>query len=173
MTSIVALPFYQSRLAKERWEVTNEIFEAISAYIPVIEGDRTSLQTFYEKIMIPAVDLSVRIQTSSTIYTFEPVMTSTNVYEGCYISRKSFREKKFIDAETGKTLKPDSPVTEDRHGYVGEQLLHLTPSLMRCVPSKNPTRLTQSVILLELYHPLGKRGATTPQTGESAGLTAE
>lgn len=64
-----------------------------------------------------------------------------------------------IEVATGKTLKADSPVTPDGKGDIGDQILVLSPALSR----RDADRfipLSQAVILVELYYPLGRRRGT-------------
>ena len=65
-----------------------------------------------------------------------------------------------IDAATGKTLKPDSPVTPDAHGDIGDRIMVLAPGLWRHDRDK-VVPLSQEIILVELYNPVGRRRGGT------------
>ena len=151
-------------LARERKNLTTRVIGEITPFFPIIKGDQTSLATFHEKVINPSVDLAVAIQTSPTPYIFGPRMTKTKINKHYKLSRPDLVQRKVIDAKTGKTLKADSPIVEKEDGTIGEQVALLTPALFRCLPGEHPVRLTQEVILAELYHPLRRRRANTTRT---------
>ena len=151
-------------LAKARGDLTTLVFDRIGEFFPIIKGDHTSLYTFYEKVIGPAIDLAVTMQTSPTPYTLTPPMWTTTIGTQYLLSRDDLAYHKAIDARTGKTLKIDSPVVANREGRIGEQIAQLAPALWRCVPGENPVRLTQPIILVELYFPVRRRRANTTQS---------
>jgi hypothetical protein len=166
LNSIAKSAMYSEELAKHRSELAGDLFEYIESFFPIVKGNHTSGRLFYEKIIKPAINLAMAMQMSPTPYTLKPRMTGSYISQRCFIARDGLANMKVIDAETGKTLKGDSPVVEDEYGRIGEQLALLTPSLWRCVPGEKPVRLTQKVLLVGLYYPLGRRRASTAQPSE-------
>ena len=63
---------------------------------------------------------------------------------------------KMLDSKSGKHLKPDSAVVADKDGVIGKFILGLEAELC-CVAKGKETMLYQGTILVELFHPLGKR----------------
>ena len=66
-----------------------------------------------------------------------------------------------------QTLKPDSLVVSDSNGFIGEQIMMLSPALVRRDEDKI-VRLSQEVLLVELYKPLGRRRARHVEPDELA-----
>lgn len=73
-----------------------------------------------------------------------------------------------IDVTTGKTLKPDSPIVSDSSGYIGDRMMTLSPALYRRDDDKF-VLLSQEVILVKLYEPLGRRHAKKESTSGQLG----
>jgi len=157
LTSIVASDAFTQTLWQRQGQLATEVFRAIEPFFPIITGNQNSLLNFYDKVICPAVKLAMAIQTSPTSYMFKPSMTTTNISQRYLLSKHNLADLKAIDAKTGKTLKADSPVVTNEDGNIGAQIALLTPGLWRLGPDEKPVCLTQEVLLIELYHPLGRR----------------
>ena len=163
LTSIAVSTEFTGVLTKECKYLEKNIFGELELFFPIIKGDHDSLATFDEKVLRPAVNLAIAIQTSPTIYTFRPRMTREAISKSLILSKEDLVDSKIIDAKTAKTLKADSPVVAKQNGTIGNQIALLTPSLIRCTPGEKPVRLTPEVVLAELYHPLRHRRANSVQ----------
>lgn len=62
-----------------------------------------------------------------------------------------------VDVQTRKLLKPNSAVTPDMNGNLGQVILPLEPDLVRLNEDEDRTKLRASAWLVQLYTPLGKR----------------
>lgn len=163
MTALAAASTFTESVEKKRDHTAQRIFDDLQCMFPIIKGDHTSLLTFYEKIVQPAVDLAVAVQTSPTPYSFFPRMTSTKIYRRLALSKDDMTRARMIDAATAKTLRADSPIVERSDGFIGEQIALLSPALVRNTQGGTPVYLTQAVILVELYYPLGRRRTALPK----------
>ena len=164
LTSLIESAEFKEMLAKARGDLTTHVFNAIQEFFPIIKGDHTSLYTLYVKVISPAIDLAVTMQTSSTPYTLMPRIWTTTIGSRLLLSRDDLAYHKAVDVRTGKTLKKDSPVVANGQGTIGEQIAQLAPALWRSVAGENPVRLTQPIILVELYFPVRRRPANTTQS---------
>jgi len=84
-------------------------------------------------------------------------MTNTYLGQRYPLSRDDLVRMRVLDVETGKTLKADSLIGANQYGEIGHQIALLTPALWRQGEGEKPVRLTQAIILAELFHPLGRR----------------
>ena len=131
----------------------------------MISKHQISLKTLYEKVIKPAVDLAITMQTSMTTYQFDIQAPSDTLFMPYSVSEASLGRCQMIDVATRKTLKPDSPVVADSNGNIGDRIMTLSPALYRCNEDKF-VLLAQEVILVELYKPLGRRYAKKESTSE-------
>ena len=126
-----------------------------------------SLQGFYDRVIGPAMELATMIQTSPTCYKFFPSPGPFSPLRN--LAHRQISEARFIDIETGKTLKADSPLQEDERGNIGKQLLQLAPALYRHNRGQAPILLVKEVVLVKLHRPLGRRRAATSHQAAEGG----
>ncbi|KAL8789356.1 MAG: hypothetical protein Q9195_006883 [Heterodermia aff. obscurata] len=160
LTSLAKTPEFSAQLQKAKNRLTIDMFDQLAVVFPIIDHGQASLDTFYSNIIKPAVELALIIQTSTSSYRFEPRMSSNPITKPCKISRKDLGSFRMTDVETGKTLKPESPVRPDCDGDIGIEMIVLKPGLLRFDADKS-VPLSQEAILIKLYHPLGRRRAVT------------
>lgn len=112
------------------------------------------------------------MQTSATSYHFEPRLSSTSVLTRSPIPKTHLGHYRMIDVGTGKTLKPDSPIIPNRDGDIGDEIMVVTPGLLRHDAEKMVPLLHEKV-LVELYKPLGRRRAATVEIEDGLEEKAE
>ena len=137
---------------------TDAAFHDLVPFFPVIKRSRTSYSLFCEKVITPAINFAIQIQTSPTLYAFQPELPWPKLGKGGAISKDHITEAKLIDVMSGKTLKATSAVVADERGRIGSYIATLAPSLLRYEPHRQPIRLTQEVVLVALDEPLGRSG---------------
>ena len=118
-----------------------------------------SFGRFRDKVVQPAVELVIMIQTSRSIYRF----TLPKVYfqKSRPISvRDLYGNYKYVDIETLKTVKPSSKVVADKKGFIGDIALPVEPVLQRQNRGAKSTLLCQGTYLISLDAPL-KTGTTS------------
>lgn len=110
----------------------------------------------FNQVMLPASDLAIKIHLSLSHYEFrlqdEPFGTSLGA------NRRSLERYKLVDISTRKTLKPDSAVVADSNGHIGELVIPLEPRFVRVDGGGKQVQLKPKTYLVNLFHPLGKRG---------------
>jgi len=138
--------------------ITTKIFNDIEAYFPIIRGQEKSLRSFYERVILPAVQLAIDVRVSTTPYEWYPNMSGPKPRSWKKIASNALNFNSMIEVETRKALKVDSPVVSDKNGYIGVPVLLVEPGLVRrSVGKERPKTLRPPTYLLELFFPLGKR----------------
>ena len=160
LTSITESHEFSAKTKSEGCKLATGIHGQLCNIFPIISGSSVSLETLYNKVVKPAVDLAITTQTSTTSYEFEPRMSIYSMFERHSIPQTQLGRCRMIDAATGKTLKPDSPVISDAHGDIGNRIMVLAPGLYRHDRDK-VVPLSPEIILVELYNPLGRRRGGT------------
>lgn len=122
--------------------------------LPVLFSGAESHATFYEQVLLPAVQLAnaMKLSTSEYVVTLPRLL----VTEFKPVTIDMLKKTKMLDSASGKHLKPDSAVVADKEGAIGKFILGLEPELCRVAKGKE-TMLYPGTILVELFHPLGKR----------------
>ena len=167
LTSLVRTATTSSQVNEAKVQLATRMFDRLIGIFPIVSGNHNSINALYNKIIIPAFDLAITMQTSTNSYHFEPRMSIHMIFDHRVVPKELLGQIRVIDAATGKTLKPDSLVVPDRDGNIGEQVMTLSPALYRRDQAKF-IPLSQEVILVELYQPLGRRRALTSEPDELA-----
>lgn len=153
LTSIAASQDYLRSRREEMVYSAKYIFQELSRFFPMVKGRHESLKAFYNKIVRPAVDLAVMLQTSPSCYRFKPRCHGRSLFMPDKIAQVDIGQTKLTDVETGKTLKINSKVNHDQNGWIGTKIMTLAPALWRCDPNKAEVKLTQEVALVKLNPP--------------------
>ncbi|KAL8943816.1 MAG: hypothetical protein Q9216_000809 [Gyalolechia sp. 2 TL-2023] len=144
--------------------VVNHMGAVIAKYFPPMEKSNRRLQSIYDKVINPAIQLADAIQTSSTRYCFVPTMEALqSPFEDSVISQCHLIDLKLIDIATGKTLKANSPVQANERGDIGTRIMILAPALYRYDTGQDALLLVKETVLVQLYQPLGKRQSGSGQ----------
>lgn len=74
-----------------------------------------------------------------------------------YIS--AIQKASLVDIATNKILRPDSILKVNEEGRIGEEMLIVTPSLLRTEKEKGTSHLlVKPSVLVKLDEPMGRRG---------------
>ncbi|KAG6994105.1 hypothetical protein G7Y79_00047g083310 [Physcia stellaris] len=153
---------FPAAVGKGKIILTNRIYDALCKVFPIISGRQSSLETLYHKIITPAVELAITMQTSATSYRFEPRLSRNSLFKRVAVPKTHLGHYRMIDAATGKTLKLDSPITPNKDGDIGDEIMVVTPGLLRRDAEKMVPLMPENV-LVELYEPLGRRRGATAE----------
>ena len=137
--------------------LTTHLFESLSKVFPIIKDQHESMMSLYHQVMLPAAELAVKVQVSVSSYEFRPSLQRSPLHR-VSIAVAHLQANKFVDIETNKTLKPDSAVVADKHGNIGQALIHLESGLVRLDGDKKSMELRKAIYLVQLNEPVRKRG---------------
>ena len=127
----------------------------LSKFFPVLELQQESIQRLYEQIICPAADLADMMHTSASNYGLR--MPIVDFCSQGSVAREDINSYHLIDIDTRRTLTPNSLVTANSQGFIGNFLMPLEPDLCRLIDEHNTTELCQMTYLIKLHYPLGKR----------------
>ena len=135
-------------------ELNVTLFKKLSSCLPVFFSSIETRESFYNQVLLPAVEPANTIKMSTSEYTFSlPRFTLASRKP---VTMETLRTCKMLDLQTRKHLKSDSAVLADENGVIGDFIMLLEPAL-RCVNRDKATVLHQGTVLVKLSHPLGKR----------------
>lgn len=134
---------------------TDRLFSTLKNKFPGLIDEPKSKSRLHHDVSRYAAQLEASIHQSSTNYHFQRTR-KPECYHGP-IKNTDLTGRTFIDVETRKTLKPDSPMIPDRDGYIGRPLILIEPGLDRCDVGGKKTRLRQPNYLIKLHTPLSRR----------------
>lgn len=129
-------------------DLSDKLFKRLVPLFPIIKESSKSFGRLYEKVVIPAVELSVKMHTSSTKYNITPLNPNIGHYESLTMGLIS--KFSWIDIETRKPVKENSGVLADRQGTVGKIIMHVEPVMMRINKQGTETRLRNPTYVIEL-----------------------
>lgn len=135
---------------------TADLFHSLQDIFPWLGGEPESKKQLHRDISKHAAQLESSIHLSSTKYRFE-YMADVLEYPYNPVTAKLLADIAWVDVETRKTLKPDSPVIPDCQGLIGTPLLLIEPFLIRQDHEERKNlMLRKSKILIKLYAPLAR-----------------
>ncbi|KAL9604642.1 MAG: hypothetical protein Q9219_000362 [cf. Caloplaca sp. 3 TL-2023] len=166
LTALSELKEFKKIQRKAMAHIAEHMMNRLTVFFPIIKNNSKSLELLFDKVITPAAGLANMIQTSRTDYQFLPQIESIFQFENRIVTIKDLSRYSLVDVGTGKTLKPDSPVSVDEKGHIGAMIMILAPALYRCNPGQDALQLAKATILVKLFKPLGRRRAATVQRKE-------
>lgn len=136
-------------------DITLRLSEDLDATFPFMFRGGDHLERLYCQVIAPAARLASKIHQSPTRYVFSMVADPFCKYKP--LMTKDLEANVMIEADTRKTLKPDSSVTADQNGLLGRFIVALEPGLYRLNNGMKDTPLRNPVYLVKLDRPLRKR----------------
>ena len=147
--------------------VSQTLHEALASLVSESFG---SWQEIHKQIVLPAIQLSTKLRLSTSDY----VLTSRRFVKdsgpGSSVFIYEVKDCSMIDITTQKIIRPDSNLKIAEDGRIGQEMLVLTPALLRDQKDgKSRVLVCKSTVLVKLDEPMGKRsrgiralGAWTP-----------
>lgn len=147
--------------------VSQTLQEALTSLVSESFG---SWQEIHKQIILPAIELSTKMRLSTSDY----VLTSRRFVKdsgpGSSVFIYEVKDSSMIDITTQKIIRPDSNLKIAEDGRIGQEMLVLTPALLRDQKEgKNRVLVCKPTVLVKLDEPMGKRsrgiralGAWTP-----------
>ena len=160
LTALASSRYIQDKQLTFKRVLTENIFHHLKEnLVPAVGKLSRGLETLYESVVVPAVDLVLKVQLSLVRYEFHPAISDTYFPTNATIFADILTELTLIDVKTRKTLKATSPVFWADNGTIGKKLLLLEPALSRRGGKESKDdQLRKAVYLIQLDRPLGKRG---------------
>ena len=135
---------------------STDLLRYLSSWFLPVRGQKNSLGSLSESIILPAVRLADSVQLSSMQYDFskidDPVL---HVREQTV---EALVKYKVIDVLTRKTVKPNSPIVADENGLIGEPIILLEPGLYR-VSGRQSLKLRPATVVFRFNNPVRRQRA--------------
>ena len=147
--------------------VSQTLHEALSALLSESLG---SWKEIHSQIVLPAIQLSVKLRLSTTDYRLASRRFAKETGQGSSIFVYEVKDSSMVDIATQKMIRPDSNLKVADDGRIGQEMLVLTPALLRDQKDgKSRILVCKPTVLIKLDEPMGKRsrgiralGAWTP-----------
>lgn len=144
---------------------------ALSALVSASPNDDSSLEEeLHKQIIQPAMHLATKLRISTTDYrlTFHPFARDSGKSTTAY--HYEIQNCCMMDIMTHKIVRPDSVLKIAEDGRIGEEMLVVSPALVRDQKDgKGKVMVCKPTVLVKLDEPMGKRsrgikalGAWTP-----------
>ncbi|CAD6591487.1 MAG: hypothetical protein ASARMPREDX12_005190 [Alectoria sarmentosa] len=157
----------QNRHAKMASETLSE---ALSALVSKPANDESSFEELHKQIILPAIQLATKLRLSTTDYRliFHPFTRDPSKSTTAY--HYEIQNSSMMDIMTHKIIRPDSILKVAEDGRIGEEMLVVSPALVRNQRDGNGrVMVCKPTVLIKLDEPMGKRsrgiralGAWTP-----------
>ncbi len=157
----------QNRQAKV---ASQTLSSALSALVCESAMDNESMEELHKQIILPAVQLATKLRLSTTDYRliFHPFTRDPSKATTAY--HYEIQNSSMIDIMTHKIIRPDSVLKVAEDGRIGEEMLVVSPALVRDQKERNGKAMVcKPTVLVKLDEPMGKRsrgiralGAWTP-----------
>ncbi|KAL9595122.1 MAG: hypothetical protein Q9219_006639 [cf. Caloplaca sp. 3 TL-2023] len=143
-------------LRKEELESTTD--KVLRVVETVLEGSQDNpgrKSRFNERVMQPAVELAILMNSSATKYSFSDSMSDKSRFKEVPLSARALDSCVVIDVDTRTIVRADMVAVESKDDIIGTQVILLAPGLRRCYPAGASTRkLCSKVAAVKLSNPL-------------------
>ncbi|CAF9922409.1 hypothetical protein IMSHALPRED_005680 [Imshaugia aleurites] len=146
----------QNRQAKI---ASQTLSEALSALISDTANDASSPDSLHAQIIQPTVHLATQLRLSTTTYRlfFHPFTRDAKKRSTAH--HHEIPNSSMIDMATHKMIRPDSVLKIGADGRIGEEMLVVSPALVReQEDGKGKVMVCKPTVLVKLDEPMGKRG---------------
>lgn len=135
--------------------VSQTLQEALTSLISESFG---SWEEIHKQIILPAIQLSMKLRLSTSDY----ILTSRRFVKdsgpGSSVYVYEIKDSSMIDVTTQKVIRPDSNLKIAEDGRIGQEMLVLTPALLREQgDGKRRILVCKPTVLVKLDEPMGKR----------------
>ena len=152
--ALAAIPEQSEFQQSQAQYINDQLFDELSQVFPNLFHQQSKI-SFLQKVTVPAANLAIAIRGSTTKYAFDlPRDLSMQLRPALEEDVKKFR---LVESKTFKHLKPSSIVVANKGGQIGDSIIVFEPALSRVDRDGNQNILVPEMILVELFHPLGKR----------------
>lgn len=111
----------------------------------------------HKQIVLPAIELATAIRVSMVDYHFAVRLFNKAAEKQHTIYHNEIPHYQLVDNATHKVVRPDSVLKIAEDGRIGEELLVVSPALMRKKDEDHRAIICRPTILLKLDQPMEKR----------------
>ena len=135
--------------------VSQTLHEALSALMTESIG---GWEEIHKQFVLPAIQLSVKLRLSTTDYRLASRRFAKESGQGANVFVHEIKDSSTIDIATQKIIRPDSNLKVADDGRIGQEMLVLTPALLRDQKGGiSRILICKPTILVKLDEPMGKR----------------
>ena len=143
--------------------VSQTLQEALASLVPDSFG---SWEDIHKQIVQPAVQLSTKLRLSTSDYHFASRRFAKESGPGSSVFVYEVKDSSMIDITTQKIIRPDSNLKTAEDGHIGQEMLVLTPALLRDQKDgKSRLLICKPTVLVKLDQPMGKRSRVNRALG--------
>lgn len=111
----------------------------------------------HKQVVLPAIDLATAIRVSMVDYQFVTHLFDKAPEKQHTIYRNEIQHYQLIDNATHKIIRPDSAVKIAEDGRIGNELLVISPALLRNKDGDNGAVISRPTVLVKLDQPMARR----------------
>lgn len=137
--------------------VSQALHTLLTTLLP-LPPSSTAWKALHDTITLPAISLASALRLSTSDYRLWTRAPCTeNKSLPIYVS--AIQKASLVDMGTNKILRPDSVLKVNEEGRIGEEMLIVTPSLLRMEREGGKSALlVKACVLVRLDEPMGRRG---------------
>ena len=164
------MPSFLSEQARQAKLASQSLALALSALVSASPNDDPSLEEeVHKQIIQPTMHLATKLRLSTTDYRLAFHPFSRGAGESTTAYHYEIQNCCMMDIMTHKIIRPDSILKVAEDGRIGEEMLVVSPALVRDQKDgKGKIMVCKPTVLVKLDEPMGKRariralGAWTP-----------
>lgn len=152
------MPEFHSEQLTQAAIVSQSLYDLLEPLLPACTENARN--TLHETITLPALNLATTLRLSTTDYRlWSRSSPSSPAGKAIPISINAVHKAQLVDMATNKIIRPDSMLKVSEDGRIGEEMMIVTPSLLRTEDEKGTSQvLVKPTVLVNLDEPMGKRG---------------
>jgi hypothetical protein len=156
LLSLTKMPDLHTEQLHQATAVSQSLHTLLSPLLP--PPTDSAAKTLHETITLPTIALASALRLSTSDYRlWKRSFSSENKSLPIYIS--AIQKASLVDMATNKILRPDSVLKVNDEGRIGEEMLIVTPSLLRTEKERGTSvLLVKPNVLVRLDEPMGRRG---------------
>ena len=114
-------------------------------------------EKLHKQVVLPAIEIATAMRVSMTDYQLETRLFKKAPEKANAIYHNEIQHYQLVDNATHKIVRPDSTLKTADDGRIGEELLVVSPALLRKKDENHRAIICKPTILIKLDEPMGKR----------------
>ena len=153
------MPEFVDEQRQQAAAVSQSLFTAISRLLPEAQTNDTEWRILHEDITLPTLRLATTLRVSPNAYRLSYPAPSS---KAAPIYMSAIPRATLTDLATNKLIRPDSLLKPNNEGRIGEEVLIISPTLLRIEEAKESERaktilLVKPNVLVRLDEAMGRR----------------